>query len=178
MKRAISLVLVVALSGGCATVPALAPTVAINVEKRVESRPLPPDPSTEALPPGTPADDWVLPLEAGSCLDKAGKAVSGAVGPCPSLSGISLSESRAARAKLFQIRYPELRRLYEADRMVWSAHRELYEERLQQADQKIRDMQPNWFERHAVQLGVVGGFVLGAALTVSLTYAIHQTTKP
>jgi len=174
MTRFVSLVLIFAVTG-CATVPHAAPTVAINVEKRVEMRPLPTDPATEALPPGTPKDDWVLPTEAGSCLDKAGKPVAGATGPCPAQSGVSLSESRAARAQLYQIRYPELRRLYEADRMVWTAHRELYEERLQQADQKIRDMQPNWLERHSLQLGIVGGFILGAALTVSLTYAVHQT---
>lgn len=176
MKRAVSILLVFALTG-CATVPTLAPTVAVNAEKRVEMRPLPPDPLTEALPPGTPPEDWVLPLEAGSCFDKAGKPAQDAPKPCPERSGVSLSESRAVRAKLLQIRYPELRRLYEADRMVWVAHRELYEERLKLADDKIRSMQPNWFERHALQLGIVGGFVLGAVMTVSLTYAVHQTSK-
>ena len=85
MTRFVSLVLIFAVTG-CATVPHAAPTVAINVEKRVEMRPLPTDPATEALPPGTPKDDWVLPTEAGSCLDKAGKPVAGATGPCPAQS--------------------------------------------------------------------------------------------
>jgi hypothetical protein len=51
---------------------------------------------------------------------------------------------------------------------VWAAHRELYEKRLQLADQAIQKLQPTWWERHKLQLGVVGGFVLGSALTIAI----------
>lgn len=164
------------LAVGCATPSAYVPTVAVSTEKRVETRPLPPDPAVEPLPSGTPPGDWVEPFEAGECLSTQGTPAVGATKPCPARSGIAESEARAARNLLFRIRYPELRKVYEADRAVWAAHRELYETRLQDASKALHDAEPNWFQQHALQLGVVGGFVLGAAMTVALTFAINQVS--
>lgn len=146
---------------GCATPSAYVPTVA--VEKHVEDRALPPDPATEALPPGTPPGEWVEPAEKGQTLTK---------------SGILVSEARAARDALFRIRYPELRRNYEADRLLWQAHRELYEARLRAADEALKKAEPGWWQQHGPAVGMLGGFLVGAVLTVTLTYAIHQTTAP
>lgn len=174
--RGLVLVLVPFVLAGCATTStAYVPTVAITPEKRVEMRPLPPDPAKEALPPGTPQTDWVEPLEAAGCLDKAGKAVSGASSPCPARSGLLSSEARASRDALFRLRYPELRQTFEADRAVWAAQRDLYETRLEQADTALKKAEPGWFQEHALQLGVIGGFVLGAGMTVAITFAVHQT---
>lgn len=145
---------------GCATPSAYVPTVA--VERRVEDRALPPDPTTESLPPGTPPGEWVEPAEKGQTLTK---------------SGIIVSESRAARDALFRVRYPELRRNYEADRMLWQAHRELYEARLKAADEALRKAEPGWWQQHGPAVGVLGGFLVGAVLTVTLTYAVHQTSN-
>jgi hypothetical protein len=72
-----------------------------------------------------------------------------------------MSEAKAARFGLFKVRYVELRRLYAADRMIWKAHRELYEERLQLADRTIQELQPGWWDRHKGEVGVLGGFILG-----------------
>lgn len=159
MRTFLSLTLVLLI--GCATPAAYVPTVAVSPTKRVEMQPLPPDPSTEALPAGTPAGEWLEPLEKGQPASK---------------SGLLTSEARATRDGLFRIRYPELRRNYEADRMVWQAHRELYEERLKAADEALKKAEPGWFQQHAFQLGVVGGFLIGAATTVALTFALHSAT--
>lgn len=175
--KPLALVLVLVVASGCATTP-MVPQPLIAAEKAVEAKPLPPDPALEALPAGTPVGDWVEALEAASCLDKAGKALPGAPSPCPARSGIASSEARAARDALYRIRYPELRRMYEADRQLWGAHRELYEERVRTGAEELKKAQPNWWQQHGPALGVVGGFVVGAAMTVAITYAVNQATKP
>ncbi len=119
-------------------------------EARVEDRALPPDPATEPLPEGIPEDQRAEALDQG---DKA------------PFSGLLIGEGKAARALNFKIRYVELRADYIADRKVWAAHRELYETRLVLADKAIRDLQPSWWDRNAASLGVIGGLVLGVALT-------------
>jgi hypothetical protein len=175
--KPLALTLVLALVAGCATTPVV-PAPLINARQVVEAKPLPPDPALEALPAGTPLGDWVEALEAASCLDKAGKPVSGAPSPCPSRSGIAISEERATRDALRRIRYPELRSMYEADRQLWAAHRELYEERIRTAQEELKKAQPNWWQQHGPALGMVGGFVVGAAATIAITFAIHQSAKP
>lgn len=79
-----------------------------------------------------------------------------------------MSEARAARFGIFKIRYRELRINYTADRTTWSAQRELYEAKLQLADKAIQDLQPDWWARHKAELGVIGGFVVGAAVTLAV----------
>lgn len=148
-------VLLLPLFLACASTLPTPPTV--PVEKRAEEQPLPADPEEEKLDPNVPKGVWVEPQEANSC----------ATG-CPAKSGILVSEERAVRDGLYRIRYRELRTNYTADRKVWAAHRELYEKRLQLADQAIQKLQPTWWERHKLQLGVVGGFVLGSALTIAI----------
>jgi hypothetical protein len=157
MRALLSLVLIFTI--GCATPSAYVPTVA--VERRIEEKPLPPDPATEPLPTGTPSGDWLEPAEKGQTLTR---------------SGILISEARATRDGIFRIRYPELRRNYEADRQVWMAHRELYEARLKAADEALKKAEPGWWQQHGPALGMVAGFLVGAALTVALTYALSPPT--
>lgn len=149
------LVLLLPLFLACASTLPTPPTVA--EAKRVEVAPLPPDPQEDKLDAAIPKGEWVEPQEASSCTPG-----------CPAKSGILVSEERAVRDGLYRIRYRELRTNYTADRKVWAAHRELYEKRLQLADQAIQKLQPTWWERHKLQLGVVGGFVLGSALTIAI----------
>jgi hypothetical protein len=149
------LALLLPLFLACAGTLPTPPTVA--EAKRVEQEPLAPDPQEDKLDPNVPKGEWVEPLEANSCTPS-----------CPARSGILVSEERAVRDGLYRIRYRALRTNYLADRQVWVAHRELYEKRLQLADQAIQKLQPGWWERHRFQLGVVGGFVLGSALTIAI----------
>lgn len=132
---------------------------------RVEEQPLPPDPAQEKLPDGVPVGDWVEPLEAGSCAQ--------APATCPPRSGIVVSEARAARDALYRIRYPELRRTFEADRQVMKAHRELYEERLRHADLAIQKLQPGWWQRHGSSIAFIGGFLLSTVASVAVFAAVR-----
>jgi hypothetical protein len=165
------------LSVGCggATTVVARPMVAEN--RRPEARELPQDPAQEALPEGIPTDPpetHVEALEAGSCVSEDGSTV--AQGPCPAASGLVISEARAARDALYRIRYPELRRTYQADRQVWSAHRELYETQIQEDREEIRRLQPGWWEEHDGTIMGVVGLVLGAAITTAITVAVQEVT--
>lgn len=164
-----ALLLVLACASACAGAKPLEPTIPEG--KRVETEPLPPDPETEKLDSNVPPEDWVEPLEPGTCIDASGKPVAGAPKPCPVRAGIGMSEAKAARFGLFKIRYKELRTNYVSDRNVWAAQRELYETRLKLADKAIRDLQPGWWDQHKGEFGVIGGFILGTAMTISI-YAI------
>jgi hypothetical protein len=98
-------------------------------------------------------------------------------GPCPTWGGIAVSEARAARNAMYRIRYKELRRTFEADRRVWSAHREVYEAQVARDRQEIERLQPTWWDRHGVAVGVAGGFIIGAATAILITYAVEKVTE-
>jgi len=169
--------LVLLVSGGCATVNPVAPTVPISPDKRVEEQPLPTDPAAEVLPLEIPKGEWVEPLEQGSCLGADGKVFATAPKPCPARSGIAVSEERAARDAMYRIRYKELRQNYMADRAVFAAQRLLYETRLNDANTALQNAQPNWFQRHAWELGILTGFVVGAGATVGIVYSAAPAFK-
>ena len=156
MTRLLALLLPVLLVG-CAPKFVTPPTVPPG-EARVEELPLPPDGMTEPLPEGIPTEERIEAVEAG---DEA------------SFAGLLVSEAVAVRYDLLRVRYPELRVRYEQDRKVWAAHRELYETRLQLADKAIRDLQPSWWERNAVSLGLLGGVTLGVLATVAAATAAN-----
>jgi hypothetical protein len=109
------------------------------------------------LPPG----DWVESIEEGAPAPKA---------------GILISEERAWRNAQYRIRYPELRKNYEADRGVMGAHRALYEERYATQKQKIQELQPGWWDQNKVWVGTLGGTVLGCVVTV-LVLAVTQEVR-
>lgn len=144
--------LIVALAVTGCSLKYVTPATVPPGEARVEDRPLPPDPETEVLPEGIPNDQRVEPMEKG---DKA------------TFDGLLIGEGKAAKFERYNSRYKELRVDYLADRKVWAAHRELYETRLIQADKAIHELQPSWWDRNAASLGVIGGLVLGVAMTAA-----------
>jgi len=134
--------------------------------RRPELREMPQSPRDEALPEGIPTNPGeaaVDPIEAGEASPR---------------SGILISEARAARDALFRVRYTELRRTYEADRQVWTAHRSLYEEQIRRDREALEEAQPDWWERHDGTVVGVVAFLAGAALTVGLAAAIDKTVGP
>jgi hypothetical protein len=164
------LILILAIGAGCAGLPPPPPTVSLG-ERRVEERPLPPDPKTEKLTGQGDMAEWAIAQRSGQCTDSKEKTEP-IVGPCPKLSGILLSEGKAARYSLLDLRYRELRANYTADQEVWKVHRQLYEERLKLANKAIYDLQPGWWDRHKLEIGVGGGFVLGIAVSVAIVALI------
>ena len=113
--------------------------------------------------PTSPGEEAVDPIEEGEVAPR---------------SGILISEARAARDALFRVRYTELRRTYEADRQVWAAHRELYEEQIRRDREALEKAQPDWWDRNdGTVIGMVA-FIAGAALTVGLAAAIDGAVGP
>jgi hypothetical protein len=163
---------------GCGAAQTPEPRPLVGEDRRPEARELPVDVRDEPLPEGTPAtpgEDYVMPIEEGQCLNDEGTAVS--EGPCPDENGIMVSEARANRDALYRIRYREMRTTYESDRRVWSAHRELYEAQIQADREEIAELQPTWWERHDGTILTAVGVVVGAAITVAITFAVNQASS-
>lgn len=159
------LVALLMFSSACATTQANTHPPLVAESRRPEVRDLPVAPDDRELPDGIPAEpgeDAVFPIEEGDEVV---------------MPGILVSEARAARDALYRIDYTELRRMYEADRQVWEAHRALYEEQIRRDREALEEAQPGWWERHdATVVGVVA-FLLGAAITTGIVAAIDKVTE-
>lgn len=164
---------IVALLSGCAT---LAPVpLTVPETKWVEAQPLPVDPATEKIE--AKDGDWVVPLDEEECIGKDGKVPASAPKPCPGRGGLLVSEEKITRLKLFQLGYVQLRANYAADRSVWSSQRALYEARLKDAGEAIQKLQPDWFQLHATEIGMLFGMVVGVATAVGVVYGIVPAFK-
>jgi hypothetical protein len=172
--KLISILLVLAV--GCAGVPK--PDPVVPERKRAEDRPMPTDPSEEALPDGLGPDFPPEPVEIGSCLPEgSAPPPAGVERPCPAQAGILISEPTAAKARLYQIRYAELRKTYEADRIEWRAHRELYEVKLDLAHKEIVELQPTWYEENDATFALIGGLVLGGVISIGIAAGLDEAQK-
>lgn len=150
------------LASACsATVPQQAdkrtlpnPLVAAKLPERPDAQPVP------------PAADWVIALSEGETVPE-GQA------------GILMSQEKAARAAKYVVGYNELRQLYEVDLRTWGREREIYERHLALADAEVERMRQkavrSFWERHAPEVAMVLGVVIGAAVTVSIVAAVHGT---
>lgn len=138
------------------TMPALQYQVTMPQIVKVEVTPLPARPDDRPIPEDK---DWVVPIDKGEVAPD---------------DGILLSEDKAARAKMFQIDYDQLRGMYEADRKVWEQTRIIYEERLNSANSEIRRLQPTWWTENKGTISFVGGVVLGGLLTVGAVYGVEK----
>jgi len=184
--RVVVVLVIFAVGCGAAQTPEVRPLVA--EDRRPEARELPQDARDEALPEGTPTEPgegYVVPVDAGECIPPGGIQMPDSeddedrfvAGPCPEQSGIMVSEARANRDAIYRIRYREMRDTYEADRRVWSAHRELYEAQVQADREEIARLQPTWWERHDGTILTAVGVVVGAAITVAITFAVNQASE-
>lgn len=128
----------------------------LSDKQRVEDKKLPDRPDAIAI---APENDWVKAVKAGDVADKP---------------GVLLSPDKAARAKKWQDGYNSLRDLYDLDRQVWQQHRIVYEERTSQANAEIKRLSPSWWDENKATIGWVGGFVMGAACSVAIVYALDN----
>jgi len=184
VRRFLAIFVLGVVGCGGAQRPDLHPLVA--EDRRPESRALPVDARSEPLPADTPLDlpeGYVMPVDRGECIPEAGFELPASdepqvvPGPCPEHSGIFVSESRANRDAIYRIRYTELRRTYESDRRVWAAHRDLYEAQVAADREEISRLQPSWWERHDGTILTAVGVVVGAAVTVAITFAVNQVSE-
>lgn len=148
--------LIVLLICGCSASTQVLQYPKLSEKQHVESKALPERPDAVAIPK---EQDWSRALPASKCTD---------------VNGVLLSPEKAARAKGWQDGYNNLRSLYEIDREVWQQHRIVYEERTAQANAEIRRLSPSWFDENKGTLAWVGGFLMGAATSVAIVYALDN----
>ena len=155
-------------------------------DRRPEAREMAQDARDEPLPEGTPMnlpESYVMPVEAGECIPEDGRRIPPSdeeqvlPGPCPEESGLFVSEARANRDAIYRIRYREMRDTCRADRQVWSAHRELYEAQVAADRGEIARLQPTFWELHDGEILATVGVIVGAALTVAITFAVNQASE-
>lgn len=165
MRYALSVLTVFAM--GCGASIPVVQYGSIPERQHVESKALPDAPDKTEIPK---EKNWVMALPASTCTDIKGKErkVQG---------GVVLSPEKAARAKKWQLGYRALRSLYETDRQIWTQHRIVYIERTNQANREIVRLSPSWWTESKGTLAWAAGFVMGAAATVAIVYAVDEVKQ-
>ena len=157
MRQALSILVVVMVGCGASTPVVQYP--GIKKDQRVEEKKLPDRPDAKPIPKDK---DWVKALPAGATHIK---------------DGILFSAEKAIRAKLWKAGYNALRRLYNLDRQIWVQHRIVYEERLGHANAEIKRISPSWWTENKGTIAWAAGFLMGAAATVAIVYAVQEVKK-
>lgn len=146
----------------CSTTKVAAPEKRTLPSPMVAAK-LPARPDAEAVPA---AANWVVPIEVGEVVPE-GRA------------GILMSQEKAMRAARYLVAYDELRQLYEVDLNTWGREREIYERHLIASEAETarawKAADRSWWEENAPHIAMIGGFVVGAVLTVSIVAAVHGT---
>lgn len=90
--------------------------------------------------------------------------------------GIMLSQEMAVAAGRLRVFYDELRGLCQVDLRTMDRERAIYERNLQLADEEIQRQteraERSWLEQNAGVLGVVGGILIGVAVSVGILAAM------
>jgi len=135
-------------SFGCATttsMPVLSPYKIVPLEKSIEER--------ETLPKGEEQAAGML------TADKA------------PFDGVLLTERLATKYKLIKSERDKLRELLAIERQAAQQRHDLYNQALTDLHKQA---QRSWLERHSGALGMYGGFILGAATCVLITYGVSD----
>lgn len=158
MRAALCMFLVLAV--GCSSaVPPQAkkrtlpePLVAAKLPERPDAKPIP------------PKDNWTVAVAAGDVVPI-------------NRGGILLSLEKGARASRYIISYNELRGLYEIDLRTWGRERKIYERHLTMSEAETarwrEKAKRTWWENHDGQFGLIGGVLVGAAITVAIVGAVE-----
>lgn len=90
---------------------------------------------------------------------------------------ICLTEPLAVEYREFRIGYGYLHDLYLSDQTVWTAHREVYETKIQLLQDEVEDLQPTWWEKNDGHIMGAAGFILGTVATIAVAFAVEGSTK-
>lgn len=85
--------------------------------------------------------------------------------------GVLLTERLATKYKLIKSERDKLRELLAIERQAAQQRHDLYNQALTDLHKQA---QRSWLERHAGALGMYGGFFLGAATCVLITYSVSE----
>ena len=85
--------------------------------------------------------------------------------------GLLYPEAEAAKTLSNKIDLKKLKTDYEADQKAWAAKEGAYKK-------QIDEYKPTWWSEHKGEIGLVSGFILGAATVVVVVFAVNQAQKP
>jgi hypothetical protein len=163
-----TLPIAMALMVGCGASTPVVQYSGIKKSQHVETKPLPERPDAKPIPKDK---DWVVPLQASTCtVKKTGKVVE-------TKDGILLSPEKAVRAKQWKVDAVNVRTLHDIDRGIWGHHRVVYEERIGQANRHIKTVSPSWWSENKGTIAWASGFLLGAAATIGIVYAVDEVKQ-
>lgn len=162
---ATSLVLVM----GCAASTPVIQYAGIKEKQHVENKTLPDRPDKDKIPKG---EDWVVPLPAAKCTLKSDETK-----VVETDGGILFSPAKAVRAALWKSGYEGLRTLFDIDRQVWREHRIIYDERMGQANAELKRRSPSWWDENKGTVAWASGFLMGAAATIAIVYAVDEVKE-
>lgn len=94
--------------------------------------------------------------------------------------GVVMTEAKILLVTKEKIRLKELDRNYAIDLRAWTFKEEQYKKGLDERDKVIaeqNDALNGFWTRNKFEFGVVGGFIIGAALTIGIASAVAKTTK-
>jgi len=162
------LCILMALMVGCGASTPVVQYSGIKESQHVETKPLPERPDAKPIPK---ENDWVVPLQASTCTaKKTGKVVE-------TKDGILISPEKAVRAKQWKADAVNVRTLHDIDRGIWGHHRVVYEERIGQANTRIKTLSPSWWDENKGTVAWASGFILGAAATIGIVYAVDEVKQ-
>ena len=94
--------------------------------------------------------------------------------------GVMLSQEMAVAAGRLRVAYDEMRGLYLVDLRTMDRERAIYERQLQLADEEIQRQstraERSWLEQNGGVLGLVGGILIGVAVSVGIVAAMDGVT--
>jgi hypothetical protein len=94
--------------------------------------------------------------------------------------GVLFPDESAAYVARLRVSYDEVRGLYEIDQRTWERERQIYTRHLEMADEEIQRAneraERTWWELHGDEVGLIGGFVVGVAVTIGIVAAVDATT--
>lgn len=125
----------------------------------VEMDPMPEVPDADVKP----EDNWVKSVEEPE--------------DCTGKKGILMSEEKATALAKYRVAYPGLRHFCELDRELWSGKWQISQRLLIEADRKIEDMQPSWWDRNKGTIGFFGGMLVGALTTIAVIYGVVKVEE-
>jgi hypothetical protein len=110
-----------------------------------------------------PGENWVVSVETPE--------------DCKDRHGILMSEGKAELLAEYRVAYPGLRKFCELDRELWSGKWWISQRLLVEADARIKEMQPGWWDLNKGTISFFGGMLVGAVTTIAVIYGVMKVEQ-
>lgn len=94
--------------------------------------------------------------------------------------GVCMTEARSLLMADEKIELKELKQTHAVDLKLWLFKEDQYKLGLKERDERLAQQEEalnGFWNRNKFEIGVVGGFIIGAALTIGIASAVAKSTK-